>query len=128
MVGLSKKKSSNLKLRLLIDSFIEGVAVPCEEGLPLLCDPHLPVMQLLQDCCFQIPFRVAWQVEMSASCFNILVNIVEVFTEPFLQASTGLANILLPAVGHTAGDGIADVPRTAVHGGGQVHFEICGFC
>ena len=57
---------------------------------------------------------------MISSCLPVIVHIPEVFSEPFFQASVGLANVLLLAVSHTAGDSIAQVPRVAVHLGVQL--------
>ena len=62
---------------------------------------------------------------MFSSCLSVNVHIPKVFSKPFFKASVGLTNILLLAVGHTAGDGIAQVPRVAVHLGVQLDSEVC---
>ena len=52
---------------------------------------------------------------MPSCSLPVVFHIAQVFSESFSEASVGLADVLLLAVSHTAGDGIAQVSRVAFH-------------
>ena len=66
---------------------------------------------------------------MPLCSFRVLVHIVEMLAKPFPETFAGLANVLLPAPVHCAGDGIADVLAVAIQLGVQVHLIVgCRGC
>ena len=65
---------------------------------------------------------------MSSSGLGIVVHIVAMFCNSFLQTPTGLPNVLLPAPINSAADGIADVLAVAVQLGIEVHLVVCRCC
>ena len=87
--------------------------------------PNISAMDFLQHGYRHVRFWVPRQVEVFSSCLPVIVHIPQVFSEPFFKASVGLANILLLAVSHTAGDGVAQVPGVAVHLSVQLDSEFC---
>ena len=67
-----------------------------------------------------IRLHVPWQFDVPLCSLPVVVHIAQVFSESFSEASFGLADVLLLAVGDTAGAGIPQVSRVAVHLRGEL--------
>ena len=108
-------------LNFSVDALVVCVTVPDQLVFAFFSEPQVSTIDLLHHHHLHVCLGMAWQIEVGSCGFHILVNIPQVFSESLSEAPVGSTNVLLPAIGNSAGDGIEEVLCLTVHLAEHLH-------
>ena len=83
-----------------------SIGLPDMLRLYLFPNPDFIAVDFLKNSDCHVPFGVSREVKMSPCCFRVSIHIIKVLSKSLPEGFAALANILLPAPVHCAGDGV----------------------